>query len=478
MMTLPTGGLHVRPSRQQGGHGVCPYASTMSGWLHLLRIDLKRGGGMWIVPFGILFAWLTLRNALTPGVAVWPEITEAISMMSAPLIILAVAFGGIAGGRERRLETGELVSGTSMVAWHRHLSLAASVFLWALAAYAAFAGSLLAYGALRATWGGPEWGVIVVPIPILALGASFGVLVGRGIRDRTAPVLAVALFFLFFVMAFMPSMSTGPLSVFSLNAWFHPVVENPPARPFTVISQLAWGIGLTGIVIGIGILWERRTVLASAQVVVSTIVAVIAATTIIGAGYRAPTSFGASSGGGDLHVPAISVCDESGAITVCVHPAYEGMLRSLADDVNAYLGPAAGLPGIVTDMYLSSGNGQHAGWSPQSGLGYASIDLAFRDDVEDAVATSLWPMGLMTVNGDGGVVADTVQYVVMTALAREIGVDEWPEWFYRVPDNADDPALQAAIDRFAALPPDEQRSWLEANWNDLSQGTLTLEDLP
>jgi hypothetical protein len=38
--------------------------------------------------------------------------------------------------------------------------------------------------------------------------------------------------------------------------------------------------------------------------------------------------------------------------------------------------------------------------------------------------------------------------------------------------------VEAAIARFAALSPEEQRGWLEANWTSLRAGQLTLEDLP
>ena len=39
-------------------------------------------------------------------------------------------------------------------------------------------------------------------------------------------------------------------------------------------------------------------------------------------------------------------------------------------------------------------------------------------------------------------------------------------------------SLHAAVDRFAAISPEEQRAWLEANWDALRAGELTLEDLP
>ncbi len=207
---------------------------------------------------------LRRRNTMPPGVAVWPEITEAIGLMASPLVVVAVAIGALAGGRERGVEIAEQVSGTAMVPWQRYLSITTSVFLWALSMYALIAAALLAYGAWLATWGGPEWGVIVVPVPILALGAAFGVLVGRIVKDRVAPVIAIALFALLFWVSFMPNDTTWPLNVLGLNGWFRPIVENAPERPFSAIAQLAWGIGLTGVVVGLGILWERRTVAATA----------------------------------------------------------------------------------------------------------------------------------------------------------------------------------------------------------------------
>ena len=447
-------------------------------WLRLLRIDLKRGGGIWLFPIAALFAVLILRDSLTSGVAIWPEITDAIATLAQSVVIVAVAIGGLFGGRERREEIRELVGPTAMSTWQRYLSLATSIFLWALAAYLAFAGPLMAYGALRATWGGPEWGVILTPLPILALGAAFGVLVGRAVRDRTAPVITLAAFVLLFVMPFVPLASTRPLNVLVLNGWFDPVVENAPERPISTFAQLAWGLGLVSFVVAIGILWERLTAVPSILTVASVALAISGAAGILGSGYESPTVFMSPASSLGMASPDGSICDDSGPITVCVHPAFERGLPGIADDVNAYLAPMAGLDGVVDEVYLSSGNGPRGGWDQDSGRAFTSIDLAIGNDVDALIARDLWPVSFMMAPTNQGSEADITQYVVMTALAREIGVDEWPEWFYRLPADADDPDVQSAIDRFAALTPDEQRSWLESHWNDLSQGKLTLEDLP
>lgn len=473
MVTIRMGDVHDRPLRASGGHEVRPYRI----WLALLYIDLKRAGGPWMVPIALLFAVLFVRNTLTPGVAVWPEITEAIGLMASPLVIVAVALGALAGGRERRMEIAEQIAGTAMVAWQRYLSIAVSVFLWALAMYALFGAALLVYGALFATWGGPEWGVVVAPIPIFALGSVFGVLVGRAVKERTAPVIAIALFALVFAMPFLTSVDLRPLNVFGLNSWFRPMVENPPERPFSAVVQLAWGVGLVGILVGLGILWERRAALAAVLPALSLAIAVAAAFAITGAGYSQDTVTGMGPGA-DMRSPAGSVCDTSGAVVVCVHQAYERMLPDVAEDVNTYLAPVAGLEGVVDEVYISSGNGMSGGWDDEGGRVFTSIDLSYGSDTDAVIAGDLWPMSFLraSTNQSGG--GDIAQYVVMSALAREIGVEEWPEWFHRAPGNVDDPAVHAAIDRFAALSPEDQRAWLDTNWDDLSHGRLTLEDLP
>jgi len=38
--------------------------------------------------------------------------------------------------------------------------------------------------------------------------------------------------------------------------------------------------------------------------------------------------------------------------------------------------------------------------------------------------------------------------------------------------------IPAATDRFAALGPEQQRVWLEANWDALRAGELTLDKMP
>ncbi len=436
----------------------------------MLRIDLWRGGGLLLMPVSAIFAWVILRGALTPGVAVWPEITVTVSNMALPLMMTTVGVGGYAGGRERRRDVTDLMGTTPVPVWQRYMSLTTSLFIWAIAVYVAFAIPLLAYGAARATWGGPEVGVIAVGVPYIALAAAFGVGVGRWIGGKTAPVIAIAAFVLAFAALPSGSEVTSLLGVMNPSPWFRPVVENVQIRPVSAWAQIAWGVGLLGIVLGIDIWREARTRLGGVIFVAAVVLAIGGAFVMVDARYQTPTQFGAQS---VMDLPEHGVCDESGPIEVCVHPAYERMLPGLTDDVHAFLGPVAGLEGVVDRVYVSSGNQMGGGWSQDDNHATASIDLApINWSVSEILSQQLWPLSFRMAQEP----ADPVQYVVMTALARNIGVDEWPEHFYRVPSNAEE--LEGEVDRFAEVSPEEQRAWLEANWDDLMHGRLTVGELP
>jgi hypothetical protein len=118
----------------------------------------------------------------------------------------------------------------------------------------------------------------------------------------------------------------------------------------------------------------------------------------------------------------------------------------------------------------------------------------------DEVAT-VFPMAA-GVEGPGQRPAS--QLVVMEWLVRQGGLEfpgeGWIGWFgwpaeLEVheqdygngmggfgPDDAElaafQPQLDAALERFTALPDDERRSWLEANWNALRAGEISLDEMP
>ncbi len=453
--------------REQGDR---PFTVRVArGWLSLLRIDLIRGGGAWLLPIAAVFGWVTARNALTPGVALWSEITDVIATMANPLTMVVVGIGAYAGGREARRQMGDLMATSATARWSRSLSLSMSLLLWAVGVYAAFALPLLVYGIGWATWGGPEIGVLATPICMMALGTVFGVLVGRAIGGKTAPIVALALFILVFEIVPSNVLDLRALGAMMHNSWHAPLVEHVRERPASAWAQIAWGIGLAGALVGLDVWRERRTAIALALPVGMAAIAVTGALVVASQNTEPDMDPGIAN---VMTIPEAGICEDAAGIEVCVHPAYERLLPELARDVEAYLGPVAGLEGVVDRVYISGGNPVGGGWDQEEGHAVASISLAYGRDSREEISQNLWPYSFALAREE----ANPVQYVVMTALARNIDIDDWPEHFYRVPVNADD--FDGEVERFAELPPGEQRAWLEAHWDDLIHGRLTVEDLP
>ena len=62
------------------------------------------------------------------------------------------------------------------------------------------------------------------------------------------------------------------------------------------------------------------------------------------------------------------------------------------------------------------------------------------------------------------------QQVILRWLGEQAGLT--------YPFSTPDLGIDAAVDRFALLRPEEQWAWLESNWDALRTGDLILEDLP
>ena len=162
-------------------------------------------------------------------------------------------------------------------------------------------------------------------------------------------------------------------------------------------------------------------------------------------------------------------------VEVCLHQAYESQLVDGVAFAEAFYAPVAGLPGVperVTQEFLSD---------PPAGT--VALNASWSNTSIERVMAS--PMGVALMSG-GIEDINASQHAILTWLVGRTGAD----WSIG-PAAELDPAVasadaydgyqadvEAAAARFAALPPEEQRAWLEANWDALRAGELTLEDLP
>lgn len=198
-----------------------------------------------------------------------------------------------------------------------------------------------------------------------------------------------------------------------------------------------------------------------------------------------------------------------GRLEVCLHPEDKALLVETADEVERLLAPVAGLNGVPiryenqpASVVFSDPErayiGVRDGQDIPTWLGQSVMHAVFESER----------------SGDMSYAYGAAKYVVASWLLERADVDLSQEaqgiYMYRQPlprvyayeqaireGATDSEALlegasdvpfseladferdvNAAVDRFAALSPEDQRAWLEVNWDALMHGRLTLDALP
>jgi hypothetical protein len=258
---------------------------------------------------------------------------------------------------------------------------------------------------------------------------------------------------------------------------------DPFARPgpALVVTATGWLLGVGGAALAIVALRRRRTAVAWGALGGAGGVAVIAAVLL------ARSTFAAAI------VPYEQVCTQpDGSIPVCLHPAYEAVLDDTAAVVAGVMRPLVGVPGApIRAEQAVAGT---VGGQPDGIFGIFPAESSSPDDramMAFDIAGSLahGPSWYAEIDRTFEAAPREAQDAIALWLLRQAGwedelarLEHSPEPF--VVDESDAghqarPArVVAAADRFAALPPEQQRAWLEANFAPLRAGELTLEDLP
>lgn len=202
-------------------------------------------------------------------------------------------------------------------------------------------------------------------------------------------------------------------------------------------------------------------------------------------------------------------------ITVCVHPENATLLDATTDAVEPIAGALIGIPDAPREFI--DGFGWDAWKHEAAPLSFMDLTTIQNGQTQQILVTDIilnrhQPPREWTVTSP--------QYVISLWLLTEAGQDiaavtqggflppAWalysdeqavirgmtPEEYYREQNEAaersgvyglDDVAIaqfesdvDAALQRFVALPDDQRTAWLSANWDALIAGELTLEDLP
>ncbi len=301
---------------------------------HPLRAEFLRGFAPWTGAALLLVLAVGMAGTSAQWQGGWDETRERLHLTAQLLgVPLALAAGGLQGGRERGRRTEELLATAVRGPLARSLAAALPVACWAVAGYAVAAALALLATALYATGDEPDLVAPLTDAVTLASAVLVGHVVGRLLPRRlTAPLLAVAGYAVLGVLAYdstSPLRQLSPLG--SRSVTDVPVWWQPPA-------MAVWTGGLAVAAV-LGYAARRRF----------TALLPLAAATAVGA-------LLVQTGDGLWHTDPVArrqVCDTSTTPRICVNARYEGLLPEVTEALSGLTGRLQGvrnLPVRFTDL--------------------------------------------------------------------------------------------------------------------------------
>lgn len=435
----------------------------MTAHLRMIRIEFRRSLGLWLllpmIGLACYVAWFRTTESQT--LVLWPEVSVGIKNST---VFLGPLLGGLAAwmaGRNKRRGIEELLQATSRPPAIRELALFSGTVLWGGLAYVLTALVICLIIFQRGTWGVPDVSVILLGLLGIGTAGALGYAAGYFAHFRfVAPLVAVVLFLAQQTVAFTGS----SLRYLSPVDWsFTDVFYGVP--DFGLLQAL-WLVGLAAVALTAVAFKGRRSALTGG--------AVLAALAIAAAGAVPLLLTDIQTARAEWPVlPYEPVCQQEGALPVCVHPAYRDMLSEAAPLVERVAAPLAGIPGGPVRAGQRSIRDQ--GFSPDGTLAFELHNaqrLGLGEYLADNLARALAvDQAAMSARADGGLWTYTdAQQVLLDWLMMEAGFSPIL--------RADNPEERATLERFAALDPGVRRAWLVDNYAALRVGELTLEELP
>lgn len=447
----------------------------------LLRIELRHNTLLVLLPvFALLWLSSPIARHLRP-MALWPDRSADIQSSLQALCPFTAGVAAWTAYRERRRGVADLLATTPLDPGRRTLAALAATAIWAVVGYLAGATVMLVVTAYQATWGHPiPWPPLIGLLAVVA-AAAVGFAAGRLVPSRfTAPLTAIGVLGLLALAAetgFHGSMygRLGPLypTVNLTLSVFYPIRTD-----LAVVQALVLGgVLLTALALTLVHTGNRRTGVACA--VVGTLLAgtaVVLAGTAHEDAQRAVVVPALDSVDVQRPVPYTPVCG-TGALPVCVHPAYAAGLSVVDDAVNTLARPLLGTPGapvraeevpmeMITDVTLR-------GDPPALALPPIFIQGdTLGPDRMASVYLTVVALALVGHPGTHPRHATEAQRAVALYLLRQAGGHADP---VLLPAS---PAVRGAADRLAAIPAADRRAWLTAHIAQVRAGLLTPGELP
>lgn len=473
--------------------------SRMWTCLRLLWLEIRRSQGFWLLPFVFGFGIYAPSADQRDLVVLWRNMSlAALESFLIPASASAVLAAWLVG-RDRRRRTDDLVSTLPGSGVGRDLLSAFTAAWWGLAGYVGITLWFFGRAVRSGAWGGPDPGLILTGAFGIVAMALMGALVGRLAPGRLSPLVALATcwFLLLGLDSYATSGQDGqqiyPLQLLSPYGLARRAgeVDGVFARhaQSMVPQSLVWLGALSASLVFALVVLRNRHWMNGVGLVLAVVAVTLSARPLVQA---------AEKGFSFDQLEAISylpVCDDSGSVRICLHPAYASVLPRTVEDLSEVLGPVAGLDGVPHTLV------QRGTLPVVLNPGEAVVEGVGHPTAIFEVVGQLFPAPEET---DGQYQHAASQIVIQAWLAErsakeivDISVlemfgfpaevpqvwieDEGSRW--SLPADAGQAetvrvAMEAALSRFSGLSELERRAWLEANWEALRSGEIGLEELP
>jgi len=448
----------------------------MTATMRLFTIEARRSVALWFCPLIAMVAcWYANDRLTSVGVVLWRHSSISIGES---LIILAPLMGGVAAwaaGRDQRRGMGDLLAMTPRPISQRTLAEWSGMLIWGVVAYAIVGAYVVVMTVRDDAWGSPSAAPVIIGLLAIVAASAIGYLIGSVIPGRFVPPLVPIGLFLAIGLLNTDWFLDGPVSL--LSPWTlvdrqlfldsDQVFYAPP--PLYPLPMTLWLSGLTGMALTGVVLASRREIPVWSALAGSMLVATAGATLLLSA-YDDRYVDGAPWERGEA-ASYTPLCVER-SVPVCVHPAFERYLSAHADRIDDLIQPVAGLPGAPVRVEQLP---YTYGVLPDGTLatGPYGVEMAALALVQPPVA----PEPGWNLHYD----LQPEQIAVAIWLAQRVEDQAFFRWLLngQLRDTqATEAAIYAAVDRFNALDPAEQRRWFDAHYADLRAGRLTLDDLP
>lgn len=480
--------------------------------LRVLELEIRRSpAAIGALVIALVTAW-TMWDALPVGVVRWVEVNWSAGEAMIPISAIGAGIAALAAGRDHQRRIVEQLTTTIFRILLRDLFRFLSVVMWCVTGYVVVVTGFFAYAHRTATWGRADLDAVMVTMATLVVSCAAGWLLGTVFPRLITPVMTLVLVWgahMVFPLTqdfrdrgLMERWATIPD-----EALYGPNGEQLYVRvgndaysqliPYEMLEAARPHID-RGLIVPLGVLWlvslavalwcmaywwRNRTVVSSALLALS----------VLGAGGSAAASLNDYTGLQRMTpnpIPVECTTRLEGQLKVCMEMDDVVLLTDTANIISSLLKPIAGR--TLVPMTWANASSEGGGVTVDGAHIFYVIDAAAIEDMELHRTIlrrllfgpqQLWFAGI--TEGD---------YVVLTWLLHEAGISRDEAIAHDVipslpvtrlaqtaeetPAYSDADAVDAAIERFLALPDAEREAWLDANWTEVFMGTLTLEDLP